>query len=650
MHAIAQTARRPVFVIWLVALLATTITLRILGLPPLAPAAAVGVMVIAALISLSDVAAVRLEDGSALTPAPALLIAGLTIAGWPLLAIVALAGTLASSFARHHPADQALRDAGMRCLVVALIAPIYAVTESPLTLPYSTPLALLGLLLMGAIAYAIALLLDVRSAEQGPRLARWRAWLAQRRWYMLTMIPLGGLLGALWSVSPSAFLLGLAPLIVAQRSFHGQVALRQANANSAQLAAQREALAARLERLQALATAMIGTLDIRAMLEILCGRLAALLDAPYGWVVLRDTAGDPQLMACHNLTVPAEARGSFSDTRSYAALFERGQVVLIADERRHALAPAVALGDSALWSVVLSIPLVAEKRVLGVICLAFERLRGLDADEQRVLTSFARQAAMALENARLFDELRRKQAELIQSSKLAAVGTFAAGIAHEFNNLLGGMLGYADLGYTADDPEEKNRSLDVVRQACRRGRSITQGLLTFARRQGHQRALANVADAIEETLTLVELDLRKSKVAVVLRIDPVPPTICDLGQIAQVVLNLMTNARDAMRPDGGTLTIGLRERSGMIELSVADTGSGIAEEIRDQIFEPFVTTKGALGGSQIPGSGLGLSVSYGIVQAHGGSIEVESEAGRGTTMVVSLPIIAAAVEEAVAAR
>jgi signal transduction histidine kinase len=336
-------------------------------------------------------------------------------------------------------------------------------------------------------------------------------------------------------------------------------------------------------------------------------------------------------------------------------------VVLVTDERCQALAPTLAADIAPAWSAVLCIPLLGEGDgtgntipLLGAICLAFDRLRGLDADEQRVLTSFARQAAVSVENARLFDELRRKQNELIQSSKLAAVGTFAAGIAHEFNNLLGSMLGYAELGYGINDLEEKNHSLDVVIQACRRGRSITRGLLTFARRQEHQRAMANLADAIDETLTLVEIDLRKSHIEIVRHVEPVPPTICDLGQLSQVVLNLITNARDAMKPHGGTLTVSLSERwnpdrqhGDWLELSVADTGSGIPEEIRDKIFEPFVTTKGALGGSQTPGTGLGLSVSYGIVQEHGGTITVDSTVGRGTTMTVRLPIIGADVEQEV---
>ncbi len=648
----AHMLRRPVVIIWFLALFTTAVSLVNLAASPLSSKTLIGAGVIMLLLILGDLVSVELEDGSALTPAPALLIAGLVVAGWPLLPLAALVGTLGSAAISRRAPEQVLTDAGRRCLMVALIAPIYQITAPPATLPYSTPIALMGLALMGLIAYSVKLVIGVSEPERGELLARWRARGSAMRWYVLAMVPLGGLLGALWAVSPWAFLLGLAPLVVAQHSFRNEVVLRRTTADFAQLAVQRETLAMRLERLQALATAMIGTLDVQAMLEILCERLAALLDAPAGWVVLLNEVGRPQLMTAHNL--PDQASLILADAQVYAPLLERGRVMLVTDDRCEALTPTAALGQTTRWSAVLAIPLLADSAgsphgaPLGAICLAFDRLRGLDADEQRVLTSFARQAAVSVENARLFDELRRKQNELIQSSKLAAVGTFAAGIAHEFNNLLGSMLGYAELGYGVDDLEEKNHSLDVVIQACRRGRSITRGLLTFARRQEHQRAMANLADAIDETLTLVEIDLRKSHIEIVRQVEPVPSTICDLGQLAQVVLNLITNARDAMKPLGGTLTIGLRERHDWLELSVSDTGSGIPEEIRDKIFEPFVTTKGALGGSQTPGTGLGLSVSYGIVQEHGGTIAVVSAIGRGTTMTVRLPIITADVEREIA--
>jgi signal transduction histidine kinase len=676
MPILAHLARRPVLIVWILALLAAVVALVALRLPPITPLAWAGAALIAALVAAGDRYAVALEDGGALSPAPALLIAGLSVAGWPLLALAALVGTLAQAFLRPPRSSDTLsqpwergstrspaveeeggvlsrylrhvvqriptRDAGGRALIVGLLAPIYPLVEPQVSVPYSTPPGLLGLLLLGALAYAVVLLVGALGADRDTLLRRWSG---PNRWYALAMVPLGGLLGALWSVSPWAFALGLAPLAVAQHAFRDQEALRRANAAYARLTAQRESLATRLERLQALATTMIGTFDVQAMLELLRERLAALLEAGSGWVVLREDDG-PRLVAGRRPAGAAEPAPALAEPQSYAALCERGTVMLMADERLGALAPASS--DPAGWAAVMSIPLIGEQGVLGVICLAFDELRGLEADEQRVLTSFARQAATVIENVRLFDELNRKQDELIQSSKLAAVGTFAAGIAHEFNNLLAGMLGHAELGYRIPDMAEKNHALDVVIQSCRRGRSITQGLLTFARRREHKRQRADVAAAIDETLMLVDVDLRKSHIEIVREIELVPPTVCDLGQIAQVVLNLVTNARDAMKPEGGTLTIGLREHNDTIEISVGDTGCGIPEDLRDKIFEPFVTTKGALGGSQTPGTGLGLSVSYGIVRDHGGEILVESSVGRGTTLTVRLPIIEDQVEQAVA--
>jgi two-component system, NtrC family, sensor kinase len=701
-----QLARRPVLIVWILALLAAVVALAALRLPPITPLAWIGAALIATLVAAGDRYAVSLEDGGVLSPAPALLIAGLSVAGWPLLALAALVGTLTPAFLRaptvsssadslSYTGERAskplvfdpyslaaesgrvesmspskeeggdggvlralvhnlgiyfdqvarrvpIRDAGARALIVGLLAPIYPLVEPRSTVPYSTLPGLLGLVLLGALAYAVVLLVGALGADRETLLTRWSG---PNRWYALAMVPLGGLLGALWSVSPWAFVLGLAPLAVAQHAFRDQLALRRANADLARLAVQRESLAMRLERLQALATTMIGTFDVQAMLELLRERLAALLEADCGWVVLREDDGGPRLIAGRR-SPSKDGAQALSDPRSYAPLFERGTVMLIADERLSELAPVSS--DPAPWVAVLSIPLIGEQGVLGVICLAFDRLRGLEADEQRVLTSFARQAATVIENVRLFDELNRKQDELIQSSKLAAVGTFAAGIAHEFNNLLAGMLGHAELGYRISDMEEKNRSLDVVIQSCRRGRSITQGLLTFARRREHKRQLVDVAAAIDETLMLVDVDLRKSHIEIIREIDMVTPTVCDLGQIAQVVLNLVTNARDAMKPHGGTLTIGLCEREGAIEIRVGDTGCGIPAAIRDKIFEPFVTTKGALGGSQTPGTGLGLSVSYGIVRDHGGELLVDSVVGAGTTMTVRLPIVEEQVEQAVA--
>lgn len=642
----AELLDQPMFRIWLPALLMTTVLLVTLGFPnqmfnQLGPAA-----LLLLLIGAGQRLSVQLEDGSALTPTPALLVAGLTMVSWPLLLLATLLGSLSALIYRRRAIEHILVEAGGHCLIVGMSVPVYYATERFSALPYSSPLGLFGLLIIGLIAYTVKLIIGV---DGDPSISRWRRLrrrLTAVRWYGLAIVPLGGLIGALWTLNPWLFALALAPLVVAQHLFTSAIALRRTSADLAQIAQQRELLNARVERLQALATAMLGTLDVQPMLDLLCQRLAALLDAPAGWVLLFDESAHLQLMASHNLGGVAQPREV--EPQNYLALLERGRVMLVTDERAQMLVPGGQPHNRPEWLAVLCIPLLGEGAgpnsappVLGAICLAFNRLRGLDADEQRVLSSFAHQAAVSIENARLFDQLRRKQAELIQSSKLAAVGTFAAGIAHEFNNLLGSMLGYAELGRQIRDVEEKDRALEVVTQACKRGRSITRGLLTFARRQEHHRAMADITDAVVETLTLVEIDLTKSHIKVVRDLEPIPLTVCDLGQLSQVVLNLITNARDAMKPGGGTLTVTLRERRDLIELSVSDTGSGIDDEIRDKIFEPFMTTKGALGGSQTPGTGLGLSVSYGIVQDHGGTIDVASAPGQGTTMTVRLPVVTA---------
>jgi signal transduction histidine kinase/ActR/RegA family two-component response regulator len=255
----------------------------------------------------------------------------------------------------------------------------------------------------------------------------------------------------------------------------------------------------------------------------------------------------------------------------------------------------------------------------------------------------SRNQELADQATRLLDELRTKQDELVSSSKLAALGTFAAGIAHEFNNLLAAILGYSQLALTSDDVREKDEALEVAMRACLRGRSITSGLLTFARRSDSRREACDLAQLVAETVILVQREFAKAGVTIEQRLAPVPTVLCDPGQIAQVLINLLTNARDAMAGAADSrILIELRASSGIVELAVTDSGSGIAEELLPHIFQPFTTTKGALGGSTTPGTGLGLAISHGIIESHSGSIQVRSTVGLGTTMTVRLPAVEAA--------
>ncbi len=263
---------------------------------------------------------------------------------------------------------------------------------------------------------------------------------------------------------------------------------------------------------------------------------------------------------------------------------------------------------------------------------------------QRALEGMARELA---ERRRQQEEMERLQAQLLHAQKMESVGRLAGGVAHDFNNLLTTVMGNAGLALAKVDPEgpAAARLKDIMR-AADSAAALTRQLLTFSRRQEIEPRPIDLNQHIEKIVALLERLLGEG-VRPVLRLSPaIGPIMADPGQVEQIVVNLAVNARDAM-PDGGTLTIETRRQrvaspppaaspvlkpGEYVVLSMADTGNGIPEADLHRIFDPFFTTK-PLG----QGTGLGLASVYGAVQQNGGSIEVRSEPGRGTTMTVYFP-------------
>jgi PAS domain S-box-containing protein len=237
-------------------------------------------------------------------------------------------------------------------------------------------------------------------------------------------------------------------------------------------------------------------------------------------------------------------------------------------------------------------------------------------------------------------EEERKQLELKAqiASRLASVGEMAAGVAHEINNPLTGIVGYAQLLASRQDlPEDVKKDLKIVNDGAQRVAGIVQRLLTFARQVKPERRQVNINQLIESTLALRTYSLRTSNIEVTTRLDSyLPDTIADPGQIQQVLLNLIVNAETAMKEvhRKRRLTITTRKADSIVEIKVKDNGHGIKPEIMDRIFDPFFTTRPAG-----EGTGLGLSLCYGIVTEHNGRIYAESKPGRGATFVVELPIV-----------
>jgi PAS domain S-box-containing protein len=245
------------------------------------------------------------------------------------------------------------------------------------------------------------------------------------------------------------------------------------------------------------------------------------------------------------------------------------------------------------------------------------------------------------------EALRQREEQVRHGQKMEAIGTLAGGVAHDFNNLLTGILGYAELLKMGSKPGEKvHQAAEVIERAATRAASLTQQLLGFARRGKHQNVRVDLHAPIQEVTGLLSATLDKN---IRLRLDfatPTAPVQGDPGQMSQIILNLAVNAADAMAEGGDlvfhTETVDLtpdqrRRHDGTVPgpyvlVAVSDTGSGISPDVMPRIFEPFFTTK-----DQGKGTGMGLAMVYGIVQNHGGFIEVDSALGCGTTFRLYFP-------------
>jgi signal transduction histidine kinase len=242
------------------------------------------------------------------------------------------------------------------------------------------------------------------------------------------------------------------------------------------------------------------------------------------------------------------------------------------------------------------------------------------------------------EKLKMEKELQDTQMRLIQTEKMASLGSLAAGVAHEINNPLGGILIYASLLMEdfADQNDPRVQDLKRIVEEGTRCKDIVKNLLEFARQTESKFESIAINKAIDDVLFFLEKQALFHNIKTIKELNPDLPLIqCDPNPIKQVLMNMMVNAAEAMSEKGGTLTIttGINPDGSSIVIFFKDTGSGIPPAIQSKIFDPFFTTKDVG-----KGTGLGLSTSYGIIQSHHGSIEVESAPGKGATFKIILPI------------
>ncbi len=254
-------------------------------------------------------------------------------------------------------------------------------------------------------------------------------------------------------------------------------------------------------------------------------------------------------------------------------------------------------------------------------------------EERKLIDGVARQVAMIIERRQAEQDRLRLQNQLLHADRLATIGQLAAGVAHELNEPLGNILGFAQLaGKCPGLPQPAKCDVEKIESAALHAREVIKKLLIFARQTPPEKTLVNMNQVVKESLYFLESRCAKAGIEVECALsDHIPEITADAGQLNQVLVNLVVNALQAM-PQGGKLTVRTGASHRGVSLMVEDTGAGMSDYVREQVFVPFFTTKDVG-----EGTGLGLPVVHGIVTSHGGTIHVYSQLGRGTRFEIWLP-------------
>ena len=401
------------------------------------------------------------------------------------------------------------------------------------------------------------------------------------------------------------------------------------------------------EALLQISEAVSSTLSSREILHIIVKKVASLFDATRCSIFrVAHEEKSAQVIASHD-NPDIELEITVDNYPEVKKALETGEMVIVQYILLDPLMKDVHENIQSLKNnAIVVIPIILKDNVIGTLFLRSVRdNKFFNEREIKFLKVVARIAANALDNAFLYENLESTRLQLVQSERLRALGELATGVAHNFNNLLSGILGHTQMLLSKDIDASIRERLQIVEKLVLDGGEIVRRIQEFTRlRTTKDFSAVNLKDIINDVVRMTELkwsgghDTSK----IMLRVDAnqmeIPIVDGNATELREVFINILFNAVDAM-PNGGELRIRTETNGKNVFVYFVDTGEGMSEETRKRVFDPFFTTKGS------KGTGLGMSVAYGIINRHNGQISIDSELGIGTTVTVQLPVSEKVIKE-----
>ncbi len=375
---------------------------------------------------------------------------------------------------------------------------------------------------------------------------------------------------------------------------------------------------------------------VKDVLDILAKKSAEMLHAKGAMIrIMNSKTQQLELCAAHGLSDQYRSKGPILSEKIITDLCRQNKKIIIRDVLSDPLVQYPKEAQAEGIRIILDAPIIFREDVLGILRVHFAEQREFSEEELLYITLLAERGAAVIQKAQLIEMQESRYDQLaLQTEKLAALGRMAAGIAHEINNPLAGILLFStNMLKKAPTEGPFKEGLEIIIQETMRCKTIIEELLEFSRESKPNMFSTDINRVIEKALHILENECRLRRIKLEKHLSAeVPDLLLDANQIEQMFVNLLLNAIQAIDKEGTvTLWSYVSPDRKCVRIDLSDTGCGIPPEHLSKIFEPFFSTKPK-------GTGLGLAVTYGIVQKHGGHISASSQPGKGTLFVVEFPI------------